>query len=226
MARPPILPFLPYLVIAVVHLASLLVASTAVSTSTKPLLMPALLLGFLWALRRARSELALIVSLAILFSWLGDILLGTPGDVGFLLGLGSFFLAHVAYLVVFLRPLRRRRVTRLAALLTLWWAALIAVLAPHLGTLLVPVALYGLVLGAMASAALACNGWIAGGALLFLVSDTLLALKLFLPGFVFWQIDFVIMLLYVAAQGLIAFGAVQSMRAARSYASVVASSGT
>ena len=80
------------------------------------------------------------------------------------------------------------------------------VLAPHLGSLLIPVAVYGLVLCAMGSLALHCNRWIALGGALFVISDTLLGLHNFLPGFALWQIDFLIMLSYLAAQALFAFG--------------------
>ena len=38
--------------------------------------------------------------------------------------------------------------------------------------------------------------------------DTLLGLNKFLPGFELWQVDFLIMLSYIAAQGLIALGVV------------------
>ncbi|MCU1512993.1 MAG: hypothetical protein JWO10_83 [Microbacteriaceae bacterium] len=214
------MPFALYIAVGAVHLVALLTHAVPVSDATKPLLMPALLVGFLWALhqrtgRMPRGELALLGVTGILFSWLGDILLGTPGGMGFLLGLGAFFLAHVNNLVFFLRPLRRHRIPLVALVLVLWWVALLVTLAPHLGTLLVPVAIYGLVLGASAAASLGTIRTVAAGALLFLASDTVLALKMFLPGFSLWQADFLIMVLYIAGQGPIAFGAVRMARGRR-----------
>lgn len=202
--------FIPYLLVSVIHLVALAIDATQVSTFTKPLLMPLLLAAFLFSLPRIRSEIALLGSLGILFSWAGDVALAAPGDLGFLVGLGLFLLAHVAYIVLFLRKLRMRRLRPVALVYLAWWVALVLVLAPHLGSLLVPVAVYGLVLGAMGAIGLSCNRWIALGGALFVVSDTLLGLNRFLPGFELGQVDTAIMLTYVAAQGLIAFGAIRT----------------
>lgn len=202
--------FIPYLLVSVIHLVALAIDATQVSTFTKPLLMPLLLAAFLFSLPRIRSEIALLGSLGILFSWAGDVTLASPGDLGFLVGLGFFLLAHVAYIILFLRRLRMRRLRPVALVYLAWWVALVVVLAPHLGALLVPVAVYGLVLGTMGSIGLSCNRWIAVGGALFVASDTLLGLNRFLPGFELWQIHTIIMLTYLAAQGLIAYGAIRT----------------
>lgn len=201
--------FTPYVLVGLVHLVALAIDAEQLSTFTKPLPMPLLLAAFLFSLPRIRSEIALLGSLGILFSWAGDVSLASPGELGFLVGLGFFLLAHVAYIVLFLRKLRMRRLRPAALVYLAWWVALVVVLAPHLGSLLVPVAVYGLVLGAMGAIGLSCNRWIAIGGALFVVSDTLLGLHKFLPGFDFWQIDFLIMLSYIGAQGLIAYGAIR-----------------
>ncbi len=201
-----LLPFAPYVIVGLVHLGTLVAGEGTGSSITKLLLMPALLAAVLWALRLRRSDLLVFAVLGILFSWAGDGLIESPGDVGFLLGLGGFLLAHVAYLVLFLRPLRERRIPWFAAAYALWWVILVLYLAPHIGVLLVPVAVYGLALAASSAAALATNRHAALGALAFLLSDTLLAFKLFLPGWDFYPIDVVIMTLYIAGQGLIAYG--------------------
>lgn len=213
--RSRLLPFVPYAVIGTIHLVTLFTHSSVGSTLTKPLLMPALMFALLVSLRPLRGELALFAGLGILFSWAGDVLLESPGDIGFLLGLGCFLVAHLAYLLLFLRPLGERRPPMLALLYLLWWAALVVFLAPHVGALLVPVAGYGLVLAASSAAALGANRFAAIGALVFLCSDTILAFKLFLPGFAFWQIDFAIMLLYLVGQGLIAYSAISRARSFR-----------
>ena len=206
--------FLPFALVGGVHLASLAVADATVSGPTKIILMPALLLAVLLCLPLRRGLVALGVGAAIAFSWAGDVLLSNPAEVGFLLGLGAFLLAHAAYLVVFLGPLRTRRIPWLAfVLLALWWGALVAVLLPSIGALFLPVAVYGFVLAASAAAALGTSRLIAIGALLFLASDTMLALRLFLPGFAMWQADFVIMLAYIAGQGLIGYGVIVQSRA-------------
>jgi uncharacterized membrane protein YhhN len=176
--------------------------------------MPALLFAILvMCFRRVGTPVSLVV-IAVALSWGGDVLLGMPGDIGFLIGLGAFFLAHVTYLVVFLTRFRVRRRLWPIAVFGVWWIALILILGPSLGVLLVPVGLYGLVLAASATAALSCNVWIGTGGVLFLVSDTILAFKLFYPDFSLWQSDVIIMVFYLAAQGLIVFGTTRSRVAA------------
>jgi uncharacterized membrane protein YhhN len=200
----------PYLLVGGIHLVALAIGAEPLASITKPLLMPLLLAAFLFALPRIRGELALLGSLGILLSWAGDVTVASPGDLGFLVGLGFFLLAHVAYIFLFLRRLRMRRLRPVALLYLAWWAALVVVLAPHLGPLLVPVAVYGLVLGTMAAIGLSCNRWIAIGGALFVVSDSLLGLDRFLPGFDFAQLSTVIMLSYLAAQAFIVAGAVRT----------------
>jgi uncharacterized membrane protein YhhN len=209
-----VLPFLPYIVVGALHLVSLFVGAEPVTTLTKPLLMPALLLAFLVLLPRRRGEVAVLGSLAILFGWLGDLALMEPG-AGFLIGLGCFLVGHLTYIVLFWRRMRfRARPRWWSAVYLVWWVALVGILAPHAGALLAPLALYGLVLGALAVTGSACNRWIAIGSASFLISDTLLGLHKFLPGFGFWPIDALIMLTYLAAQGLIVWGILGRMRTA------------
>ena len=207
--------FLPYAVVGVLHLVGLFDGVSWLSGGTKVLLMPALLLGVLVGLRTRRSEVALWGSVGILFSWAGDVLLSSPGEVGFIAGLGGFMLAHVAYLVLFLRPLRRGPIPIAALALVVWWIALLALLWPYLGSLLVPLAVYGLVLGSSTAASFGTSRIIAAGALFFLLSDTLLSFKLFVPEFAMWQSDFWIMLGYIVGQGLIGYGAVRQSNRGR-----------
>lgn len=208
MSSRRILAFVPFAVISIVHLAGQLTLSADLHILTKPWLMPALLAAVLLSLPRPWGRTALWLGIAIVFSWLGDTSLMYSGDVGFLTGLGFFLLAHVFYLVLILRALRVRRVPFVALVYVGWWIALIALLQPHTGWLVWPLAVYGLVLGGMAASALSANPWVAAGAGLFLVSDTVLGLNKFLPSFELGQVDFVIMLTYIVGQGLIAWGAV------------------
>ncbi|MEN9619962.1 MAG: hypothetical protein RL499_155 [Actinomycetota bacterium] len=209
----PVPAFTPYIVVTVVHLSAIAVGGDDLVAATKPLLMPALLIGLVLGLPVRRSVLLLWGGLALLFSWLGDVLLQSPGDIGFLIGMGVFGLAHLAYIALYLGPLRTRRAPWWGiAAAAVWWIALVALLAPNLGGLLVPVAVYGLVLGTAAAAALGTTRLIAIGAGVFLVSDTLLGLDRFLPGFSFDGVDLLIMLTYCLGQGLIIAGVVTVAR--------------
>ncbi|WP_252273904.1 lysoplasmalogenase [Pseudomonas subflava] len=130
------------------------------------------------------------IAIGLGFSLLGDMLLEWPADL-FVFGLGAFLLAHLAYLVAYLGDTRR------LAPLDLLIAALAAggmffVLSrAGLGALLVPVALYSLAIGAMLWRALARIGvaasrsaWLAaGGAALFVLSDSLIGINRFVAPF-------------------------------------------
>ena len=183
---------------------------------SKPFLMPALLFAVLWSLRGRRSALRLFAALGLVFSFLGDVLLQSPGDIGFLLGLGGFLLAHLAFLILFTRSMRERRIPWYASAYVAWWVVLVLYLAPYVGALIVPVAVYGLVLGASSVAALGTGRLAAIGALVILVSDTILAFKLFVPGYTFYPVDFIIMTLYVVGNGLIAYAVVSRDYTSRS----------
>ena len=82
-------------------------------------------------------------------------------------------------------------------------------------TLLVPVAVYGLVLGATAAGAARCHPLVAWGGAFFLASDTVLAFRLFLPDAMPDWTSPIVMLTYCAGQGLIALGVLVAVRARR-----------
>lgn len=209
----PLPAFTPFIVVTVVHLIAIAAGGDQLVAATKPLLMPALLIALLLGLPARRSILLVWGGLALVFSWLGDVLLQSPGDIGFLIGMGAFGLAHLAYIALNLGPLRTRRAPWWGiAVAALWWISLVTLLAPNLGGLLVPVAVYGLVLGTAAAAALGTSRLIATGAGVFLVSDTLLGLDRFLPGFSFGAVDLLIMFTYCLGQGLIIAGVVTVAR--------------
>ena len=217
-----LVPFVPFVVIALIHLATLLIGNVAWSSSTKLLLMPALLVSLLWILRGVglrgvgvggATRVLVLASLGIVFSWLGDALLTNPEGIGFLLGLASFALAHVAYLLLFLIVLRERRVPWPVFAFVVWWLLIVIVLGPYVGALLVPVAIYGLLIVALAAVSFSTNRFVVIGSVTFLISDTLLSLKFFVPGWQFYPIDFIIMVFYLVGQGFIVYGVVHRARA-------------
>jgi uncharacterized membrane protein YhhN len=166
-----------YAVVAVLHVFGQLVGGDALDVATKPLLMP-LLLGVLLAAARPETRLLRATAAALVFSWLGDLFLMPDGDTWFLLGLAAFLGAQVCYCVGFATrwvdsPLRRRRA--LVAPYAAWWLLLLAVLGPDLGGMVVPVAVYGAVLCTVAALATGVHRTTTIGALLFVVSDSVLA---------------------------------------------------
>ena len=152
--------------------------------------------------------------LALLFSAIGDVLLAIPWWApSFVLGLGSFLLAHLCFLGA-LVPLARgseRSRTRwmgvaligvaCVALLAWFWPQLV-----HYG-MTIPVTVYMLVLVAMVSAALLARlptRWTAVGALCFAASDAMIGISRFVLGSE--QLAVPIWWTYAAAQVLITAG--------------------
>jgi uncharacterized membrane protein YhhN len=217
--RRLLLAFTPYLVVSVVHVVGLAFGFDDVARASKLLLMPALALAVVLTARPLRAAVPVLLLVAIAFSWIGDGALTVAGDLWFLIGLTAFLLAHVTYVVLFLRMRGRTRLPAWTTVFVIWYAAFLTLLGPDLGALFAPVAAYGLVLGVMAALAGGLGGAIAVGGALFVVSDSVLALGRFLPGYDFAPHDVVVMSTYLAAQGLIASGVVQAHLCALSSAS-------
>ncbi|MGF0240839.1 lysoplasmalogenase [Rhodococcus sp. IEGM1300] len=131
------------------------------------------------------------ISLGLIFSLIGDVLLAWPGDL-FVFGLGAFLVAHLAYLKAYLSDCRRLAVLPLVIALGVG-AVLLGVLIAHgLGPLLVPVIVYGLAISAMLWRALARLGsdvpkrsalLAAGGAVAFVFSDSVIGIDRFVTSF-------------------------------------------
>jgi uncharacterized membrane protein YhhN len=206
--------FALYAAIAFVHIAALALGVDAVAAPTKLLLMPALALAVFLAGRGSGwgAPYALLFA-ALALSWLGD-------------GAGTFFpfapelpmmllcfgIAHLCYIWLFWRVLATRPLPVWSAVYAVWWVGLLLVLWPNLGALLIPVALYGLVLGGTAAAASRCHPLISWGGAFFLASDTILAFRLFTPEAMPEWTSPLVMITYCLGQGLIAAGVVAAER--------------
>ena len=123
-----------------------------------------------------RERIALV--LGALLCGAGDVILDIDRVRLFVPGLVAFLLGHVGFLVFFTFRFERRRERSVGALPVLVLAVGMAViLVPRLGSLLVPVIVYLLVITAMTlSAVFSRTHWVAAlGAFIFMVSDALLA---------------------------------------------------
>lgn len=213
--RRTLLPwaFLPYIAISIVHVAAL-TAGSGIAAPTKLWLMPLLALPVLGSLRRVRPVTAIMLLLAaVALSWLGD---GAgvffPGGPELPLMLLFFGLAHIAYIVLFARILRIRRMPWWALVFAAWWIAMVAVLGPQTDSLLPAVAAYGIVLAGTAAFAARCHPLVAVGGVFFLLSDTVLAFRLFVADATPTWTSPIVMLTYTLGQGLIVAGALIALR--------------
>ncbi|MBT2295346.1 lysoplasmalogenase [Pseudomonas fluorescens] len=173
---------------AATYVYGLTVHATLLCLLVKP--MPVLaLLG--WLHDAPPSEYRRWISLGLIFSGVGDVLLAWPGDL-FVFGLGVFLLAHLAYLKAYLSDCRRPALLSLALALGLGATLLGILISSGLGPLLVPVIVYGLAISAMLWRALARLGtevpersaWLAAaGALAFVFSDSVIGINRFVAPF-------------------------------------------
>ncbi|PWC08027.1 hypothetical protein DF223_01315 [Mycetocola zhujimingii] len=202
-----------FVALSVVHLGALIGGLQPLADGTKPFLMPMLAVAVLCAdvLRFGRRAWLLLAALAL--SCVGDVALLSNSSTAFVIGLSSFLLAHLAYIVIFAGATGAGRPRFWGLVYVAWLVALLLVLVPHLDALLVPVIGYGFVIAGMAIAATRCAPKVTVGATLFLLSDSLLAINRFVPDANLWQPGFLIMLTYIAGQALIAWGLVESWRA-------------
>lgn len=203
----------PYVVLAIIHVIAL-AAQSSLAAPTKLTLMPLLALPVAAAAPRLRPRVTVALLLtALLLSWLGD---GAgaffPGGPELPLMLLFFGLAHVVYIVVFLRFASIRRLPRWALLYAAWWIGMLAVVGPHVGNLFFAVAAYGLVLAGTAATSARGNAVIATGGAFFLASDSILAFRLFLPDAMPAWTSPAVMLTYTLGQGLIIAGVIRALR--------------
>lgn len=173
---------------AVTFIYGLTVHATLLCLLVKPLPVLALL-G--WLHDAPASEYRRWISLGLIFSLLGDVLLAWPGDL-FVFGLGAFLVAHLAYLKAYLSDCRRFAVLPLLIACGVGTLLLGILIANDLGPLLVPVIIYGVAISTMLWRALARLGtdvpkrsaWLAAaGALAFVFSDSMIGIDRFVAPF-------------------------------------------
>jgi len=187
---------------------------------TKPLLMPLLVIYFYAEITSFSSSLKKWIVLALMFSWGGDVLLmfEVINSSFFIFGLVAFLVAHIFYILFYENVIRKEALRK-----NYWWflpviiyyIALIYILSPNLGDMKLPVRIYGMVISYMLIQALQTGGiknfaaatFMIAGAVLFITSDSILAINKFYESFEYAGIA--IMLTYGIAQLLITLGAVR-----------------
>jgi len=183
---------MPWLILAVMGAVAYLYGVTMQATLLCLLSKPVPVLALLgWLQDAPASPYRRWISIGLMFSLLGDILLAWPVDL-FVFGLGAFLVAHLAYLKAYLVDCRRPALLPLALALLAGVSLFSVMAAKGLGDLLIPVAVYALAISAMLWRALARLGshvpkrsaWLAAaGAVAFVVSDSLIGIDRFVLPF-------------------------------------------
>lgn len=206
-----------YLIFSILYLVLPFIGLDTVNWYLKPFLLP-FLLGTVLLTTDFEGKKVLLS--ALLFSWIGDIILmfADKAEIYFILGLVSFLLSHVLYVVLFSRQpntaLKGNSVALyLGAILILgYFFGMVGLLFPKLGPLQIPVMVYAAVITTMLFVAYKGNlTWekpaayfILAGAICFVISDSILAINKFYDTIA--QSGFWIMSTYILAQYLIVSG--------------------
>ena len=209
-----------FVAILAIHLVSIAVKIQLVEYITKPMIVALLVVYFLSQTGGIVSGIKKWIVSALIFSWMGDVLLmfQPNASVFFLLGLSAFLVAHIFYIIFFHYVRVRENIKSKPLLLFIvvaYYFSLILLLSPYLGDMKLPVRVYGIVISFMfmlAMHTLFIKNKIAGrymviGALLFVVSDSVLAVNKFYQPFE--PAGILIMLTYGLAQFFIAEGAIR-----------------
>jgi len=212
--KPKILPALYFIILAVECLATL-TGSTILHFVSKPLLMPVLALFLFTSVGKSGRSRMLLLG-ALLFSWLGDIVLMLDKVYSslFIYGLLAFLIAHIFYILYFLGIRRASEQSQSgitsALIILAYMATFYIYLFPHLGALKIPVLIYATAISLMLISSLRAfdfpgHGRISiAGTLIFALSDSILAFNRFVSPFEY--APFLIMLTYGVAQFLIVEG--------------------
>jgi len=182
---------------------------------TKPLILVSLIFFFWKHCQNLDSKTKQFTFLALTFSLIGDVLLMFVDALAnfFISGLLAFLLAHIMYILVFLKQKNSAvKILPFITILLIYAAALFYFLKDGLDDLLLPVIVYMLVILLMVITAFLRKGSVPKssyilvflGALFFITSDSLLALNKFHTPLPFSNIS--IMLTYSIAQLFIVFG--------------------
>ena len=198
-----------------VHLYASLKKNTKMRNITKPFIL-ASLLGF-YAV--SASEVSLYIVLALIFSWLGDVLLMPKGVKWFTVGGIAFMISHAFFIAGYCRDIVFSQIpVALIALLAVFFVVTVGFifskLKPHLPkALFYPMFLYLLINGAMncfaifrcVSSPTAATITTAIGAALFFVSDSSLFFVRFNKNSRM-KTHFIVMLTYSIGEFLIVLG--------------------
>ena len=209
--------FLKFFVgISIFYLLLIAIGKEDLAWYFKPLLLPGLLLATNESKNFTTKKWLLF---ALCFSWIGDVILmfADKGEIYFILGLVSFLISHILFIVLFIKQETLSKPNKLIFCIGILAVAaylytMLTILLPTLGDLKIPVSVYAFVISLMLIMAIRgaltwqnpMNLLILNGAIAFVTSDSILAINKFFNALP--NASLLIMSTYLIAQYLITFG--------------------
>ena len=200
--------------VSIVNIASVAIDWQTGIYFSKPLIMISLSFWFWEKTKTNRSKFSLFILLGLMASIAGDsfLMFTQHAPIFFLLGLGSFLIAHLFYITAFIKKGNRPQI-KLPVLvpILIYLSAFIYYLLPDLpGDFKIPVIIYGCVISTMLLLSISRNAMtrsktLALGAALFVLSDSIIAIGKFKElGVSDNLLGLAIMITYIFGQYLIA----------------------
>jgi uncharacterized membrane protein YhhN len=179
-----------FILLSIIYLSCILVNSEILVFYLKPLLLLPLIVA---AFISTNFTNKFILAAALVFSWLGDILLlfVFKDAIYFILGLVAFLTAHIFYIVLFIKEIKKVngkiQFRNGLVAIVVYLGTMLVVLIPHLDSLVIPVIIYAVVISTMLYMAyLLSSHWpkatsiyLLTGAVSFILSDSILAFDKF-----------------------------------------------
>ena len=203
-----IIPLIAFVLFSLIDFYGIYLEKQLMVNFAKPMLM----ITLFWYYYSNTKQLNKYFVLGLFFSFLGDLLLLGTGEVYFIFGLLFFLIAHVFYIIMLLRliPARKPKDFIMAGVpFLLLFLVLMNVLFAGLGSMKIPVIIYAMTISFFGIVSLLLylqsktkiSLLLLVGVLIFISSDTILALNLFYKTQLFYPL--LIMMTYVLAQYLI-----------------------
>ena len=203
-----IIPLIAFVLFSLIDFYGIYLEKQLMVNFAKPMLM----ITLFWYYYSNTKQLNKYFVLGLFFSFLGDLLLLGTGEVYFIFGLLFFLIAHVFYIIMVLRliPARKPKDFIMAGVpFLLLFLVLMNVLFAGLGSMKIPVIIYAMTISFFGVVSLVLyletktkiSLLLLVGVLIFISSDTILALNLFYKTQSFYPL--LIMMTYVLAQYLI-----------------------
>ena len=203
-----ILPLIAFVLFCLIDFIGIYLDKQMMINFAKPMLM----ITLFWYYYSNTKTMNKFFVLGLFFSFLGDVLLLGTGETYFIFGLLFFLIAHVFYIIIALKILQKPKPKEFVIAgipFLLLFLVLINVLYAGLGSMKIPVIVYALTISFFGIVSLILylqtktktSLLLVVGVLVFITSDTILALNLFYEKQSLYPL--LIMMTYVLAQYLI-----------------------
>lgn len=186
-----------YLLLSILHIYGTAIENITLIYFTKPLLLTVLSIWFWLNTKATATSFSRLILAGLIFSIGGDsfLMFTDKGPNFFIFGLGSFLIAQLSYMVAYIKYSSQKNgyikrspwvliifLAVFGAIISFLWSGIPA-------ELKIPVTIYSLAIVSMAAAAFNLNGLIAkktflflfGGIVLFIISDSMIAINKFNP---------------------------------------------